>query len=87
MTARTYTLLGPDGEPYQSATPGALGGHRRARVYGRLDCRAALRAATRRGFAGACTHRTKHARSSRHAIRVDCWYRAGNGYGRPPAHR
>jgi len=47
MTARTYTLLGPDGQPYQSATPGALGGHRGARVYGRLDCRAALRAIAR----------------------------------------
>ena len=46
-TARTYTLLGPDGQPYQSATPGALGGHRRTRVYGRLDCRAALRAIAR----------------------------------------
>ena len=47
MTARTYTLLGPNGQPYQSATPGALGGHRGARVYGRLDCRAALRAIAR----------------------------------------
>jgi methylphosphotriester-DNA--protein-cysteine methyltransferase len=47
MTARTYTLLGSGGQPYQSATPGALSGHRRARVYGRLDCRAALRAIAR----------------------------------------
>ena len=47
MTARTYTLLGPNGQPYQSATPGALGGHWRSRVYGRLDCRAALRAIAR----------------------------------------
>jgi hypothetical protein len=28
MTARTYTLLGQDRRPYQSATPGALGGYR-----------------------------------------------------------
>ncbi len=28
MTARTCTLLGPDRQPYQSTTPGALGGHR-----------------------------------------------------------
>ncbi|RAJ38356.1 hypothetical protein K353_04293 [Kitasatospora sp. SolWspMP-SS2h] len=41
---RTYTLLGPDGNPYRSSTPGTLGGHRRERLYGRLDCRSALRA-------------------------------------------
>ena len=38
-----YTLIGADGAPYRSATPGALGGHRRNRGYGRLDCPAALR--------------------------------------------
>jgi hypothetical protein len=38
MTAKTYTLLGPDRQTYQSATPGALGGYRPGRVYGRLDC-------------------------------------------------
>ena len=47
MTARTYRLLGPDRQPYQSATPGVLGGYRPARVYGRLDCPAALRAIAR----------------------------------------
>jgi methylphosphotriester-DNA--protein-cysteine methyltransferase len=47
MTARTYRLLGPDRQPYQSATPGALGGYRPARIYGRLDCPAALRAIAR----------------------------------------
>lgn len=40
---RTYTLLGRDGQPYQSRTPGTLGGHRRQKVYGRLDCPTALR--------------------------------------------
>jgi methylphosphotriester-DNA--protein-cysteine methyltransferase len=50
MTARTCTLLGPDRQPYQSATPGALGGHRPRRVYGRLDCPAALRAIARGGY-------------------------------------
>ena len=50
MTARTYTLLGPDRRPYQSATSGALGGHRPGRVYGRLDCPAALRAIARGGY-------------------------------------
>jgi methylated-DNA-[protein]-cysteine S-methyltransferase len=40
---RTYTLLGPDRRPYESALPGTLGGHRRNRVYGRLDCAGARR--------------------------------------------
>ncbi|OKJ15995.1 Ada metal-binding domain-containing protein [Kitasatospora sp. CB01950] len=41
--ARTYTLIGPDGRPYTSTTPGTLGGYRRDRLYGRLDCPSALR--------------------------------------------
>ena len=41
---RGYTLIGPDGEPYLSRTPGTLGGYRRRRLYGRLDCPSALRA-------------------------------------------
>ena len=39
----TWTLIGADGRPYASRTPGTLGGHRRNRVYGRLDCPGALR--------------------------------------------
>jgi methylphosphotriester-DNA--protein-cysteine methyltransferase len=39
----TYTLIGADGKPYESETPGALGGHRRNKVYGRLDCAGAAR--------------------------------------------
>ena len=50
MTASTYTLLGPDRQRYQSATRGALGGHRPGRVYGRLDCPAALRAIARGSY-------------------------------------
>ncbi|MBO2454711.1 metal-binding protein [Actinomadura barringtoniae] len=38
----TYRLLGPGG-PYDSPHPGTLGGHRRLRVYGRLDCPSAAR--------------------------------------------
>ncbi len=38
MTART------------AAPPGMLGGNRRGRIYGRLDCRAALRALARGGY-------------------------------------
>ena len=40
---RAYTLIGADGRSYESALPGALGGHRRRRIYGRLDCPTALR--------------------------------------------
>ena len=40
---RTYTLLDGDGRAYQSSTPGAVGGHRRGRIYGRLDCPTARR--------------------------------------------
>ncbi len=45
-----YTLIGADGRPYRSPDPGALGGHRRLRIYGRLDCPAALRALARGGY-------------------------------------
>lgn len=47
---KRYTLLGGDGRPYQSATPGTYGGNRRGKRYGRLDCRAALRAIARGGY-------------------------------------
>ncbi|MFD7180436.1 hypothetical protein ACFV90_10520 [Streptomyces sp. NPDC059904] len=46
-SGRTYTLLGRNGTPCPSATPGTLGGHRRGRLYGRLDCPSALRAISR----------------------------------------
>ncbi|HVJ24522.1 MAG TPA: Ada metal-binding domain-containing protein [Burkholderiales bacterium] len=46
----TWILLGPDGKPYASCRPGTLGGHRRTRIYGRLDCPAALRAIARGGY-------------------------------------
>ena len=38
-----YPLIGADGRPRPSRNPGTLGGHRRNRGYGRLDCPAALR--------------------------------------------
>jgi methylphosphotriester-DNA--protein-cysteine methyltransferase len=47
---RTWTLVGSDGRPYSSATPGTLGGHRSGKIYGRLDCRAALQAIARGGY-------------------------------------
>jgi len=46
-----YTLIGADGRPFRSATPGALAGTRRGRLYGRLDCPSALRALARGGYA------------------------------------
>ncbi|MEV1240484.1 hypothetical protein [Nonomuraea sp. NPDC049750] len=46
----TYRLIGADGWPYVSVLPGTLGGHRRARLYGRLDCPSALRAISRGGY-------------------------------------
>ena len=46
-----YALLDGRGEAYLSATPGAWGGHRGSRIYGRLDCRSALRALARGGYA------------------------------------
>jgi hypothetical protein len=47
---RTWTLTGANGQPSASAAPGTLGGHRRARIYGRLDCAAARRAIERGGY-------------------------------------
>jgi hypothetical protein len=47
---KQYTLLGADGRPYRSAMPGIYGGNRRGKLYGRLDCPAALRAMARGGY-------------------------------------
>jgi methylphosphotriester-DNA--protein-cysteine methyltransferase len=46
----SYTLLGADGRPYSSDRPGQWGGHRRSKIYGRLDCPSALRAISRGGY-------------------------------------
>jgi methylphosphotriester-DNA--protein-cysteine methyltransferase len=48
---KTYRLLGADGKPYQSASKGQWGGHRRTKIYGRLDCPSAQRAIARGGYA------------------------------------
>ncbi len=40
---KTYTLIGADGKPYQSAAKGTLGGHRKDKIYGTLDCKGAAR--------------------------------------------
>jgi hypothetical protein len=50
MTRKTYTLLAADKVRYESPTPGTLGGHRKGRIYGRLDCPTALRAIAKGGY-------------------------------------
>jgi hypothetical protein len=45
-----FILTGADGRHYESSTPGELGGHRRGKLFGRLDCAAALRALARGGY-------------------------------------
>lgn len=40
---RQYILIGPDGIPFVSEQPGTLGGHKKLKVYGKLDCPNALR--------------------------------------------
>ena len=40
---KLYRLMGADGRAYLSEVPGTLGGHRRNKLYGRLDCPSALR--------------------------------------------
>jgi hypothetical protein len=47
---RTWTLRSRDGRPVESPVPGSFGGHRRSRIYGRLDCLSALRAIGRGGY-------------------------------------
>jgi methylphosphotriester-DNA--protein-cysteine methyltransferase len=49
-TNKTYTLIGADSRPYQSETPGSYGGHRKTKVYGKMDCPAALRAIAKGGY-------------------------------------
>ena len=47
---RTWTLIGPDREPYESEVPGTLGGHKGTKIYGRLDCPGAARSIARGGY-------------------------------------
>lgn len=44
MKAEIYKLIGVNGQGYLSAEKGTLGGNGKAKIYGRLDCPAALRA-------------------------------------------
>lgn len=47
---KTYTLMGADKKFYQSKTPGTYGGNRKTKVYGTMDCPAALRAIAKYGY-------------------------------------
>ncbi|OKH84856.1 metal-binding protein [Mycobacterium sp. ST-F2] len=46
----TYQLVDTKGRPYVSSTPGTVGGHRRSKIYGRLDCPSAARAIAAGGY-------------------------------------
>ncbi|AKA24978.1 Ada metal-binding domain-containing protein [Pseudomonas chlororaphis] len=47
---KRWVLLDARGQRFLSERPGTLGGHRGSRIYGRLDCPAALRAIARGGY-------------------------------------
>ena len=40
---KTYKLVDENGNPYLSQTPGTIGGYKKRKIYGRLDCPSALR--------------------------------------------
>ena len=42
--SKLYRLVGRDSAEYFSAVKGLVGGNRRSKIYGRLDCPSALRA-------------------------------------------
>lgn len=50
QSGNMFTLTGADGRRYASPTPGRVGGHRRGKLFGRLDCPTALRAIERGGY-------------------------------------
>ncbi len=41
MSQSKYTLLNADNKFYQSDEKGKLGGHRKTKIYGKLDCKTA----------------------------------------------
>lgn len=47
MEDKKYKLIGADGKQFLSDTPGTWGGHRKLKIYGRLDCPSALRYITK----------------------------------------
>jgi methylphosphotriester-DNA--protein-cysteine methyltransferase len=47
---RRYQLVGADGRPYESELPGAFGGNRSTKIYGRLACPTAKRHIEKGGY-------------------------------------
>ena len=47
---KQYRLIGANGKTYLSDMPGALGGNKSTRVYGRLDCSIALTHIAKGGY-------------------------------------
>lgn len=40
---KMYNLIDPTGNQYESTIPGTIGGHRKLKIFGRLDCPSALK--------------------------------------------
>ncbi len=51
MPHKTYRLRDRFNREYQSDTPGTVGGHKKEKLYGRLDCPSALRALSKGQYA------------------------------------
>jgi hypothetical protein len=47
---KAYKLLDGNNNYFQSETPGLLGGHRKSKIYGKLDCTSALNAIAKGGY-------------------------------------
>ena len=43
MEQKKYKLINSNGMSYESEKPGNFGGHKKLKIYGRLDCPSALR--------------------------------------------
>lgn len=43
MEKKLYKLIGPNGKEFLSEEKGTLEGHKKLKIYGRLDCPSALR--------------------------------------------
>ena len=42
MENKMYKLIDENGNEYNSIKPGKFGGHKKLKIYGKLDCRSAL---------------------------------------------
>jgi methylphosphotriester-DNA--protein-cysteine methyltransferase len=47
---KVYKLLDDDKNYFQSETPGLFGGHRKSKIYGKMDCTSALNAIAKGGY-------------------------------------